>query len=625
MRFAAPLALAAILLAPLALLIFAIFERRAKERLARAGDIELLSAMAGIGPDRGSGKRWVQASLLAGALALIAVALARPQFGARTELRKARGMDVVLALDLSKSMLAQDVSPSRLGRARLEIEALLGQLRGDRVGLVAFTSVAVPLCPLTIDHAALELQLRDARPEDLPRGGTSLAEAIRASKKLLDQSRYPQAGKAIVVITDGEENEGDPQEAAKEAKDAGIEVHVVGVGSKAGEPIPIPGGYLKDSRGQTVISRLNESMLEAIATAGGGVSALPGSSGGLDLGPVRARLRQLQKAELEQREVRIYEERYRWALVPAFLLLLGATLARPRRRIRAVQASLQSVQPLVLLVACAPLLLGAGPLEREHPAVARGNQSLIEGDTEAALKAYEQAEAELRTDPALAFNRGLANAAAGELDQAIEHYKSALAGAEDPSLRAQAAFALGNAYRSLKKYDEAIGAYRQSLLDDPRQQAARRNLELTSAMKRIHDLQPKQPGEENEPGDQPNQNDGGVSDASPPDGGAGGDGGGEDGGGGADGGSGQDGGGSSSGEDGGGSGQDGSSSSAGQDGGVSPDAGGGSQAQPEQEQEQDLDQQDVRQILDSLKAQEKAIKNRRLLEKVPRGNVEKDW
>ncbi|MCC7384773.1 MAG: VWA domain-containing protein [Deltaproteobacteria bacterium] len=621
MRFAAPLGLAALALVPLVLFLQIWLERRTTARLRGAGDLALLEEMSALGHERGRVERFVSASLVAAALALVAVALARPQFGSRTEVRKARGMDVVLALDLSRSMLAQDVAPSRLGRAQIELTALTEQLPGDRIGLVGFTSVAVPLCPLTVDHSTLELQLKSASPDDLPRGGTAIGAAIREAKRMLEASPHQESGKAIVIVTDGEEHEGDPVEPAEEAKKAGIEIHLVGVGSAAGEPIPLAeGGYLKDRQGQTVITRLGNDMLEKLGAVTGGLVAMPGPEGGLELGAVRARLAQQKKAELEAREVRVYEERYRWALLPAFLLLLAATVVRPLRRIwPARTAALPSAVALVLVW---PLLLGAGPLEREHPEVARGNQALADGKAGEALEAYRRAEQDVARDPALVYDQGLAQAASGELDQAIASFMTALGSAEDPSLRSQINFALGNAQRSLKKFDEAIGAYRQALLDDPAHLGARKNLELTSAMKRIQALQLKQPNPNSESSD---PSDGGPPDAGDRDGGKDGgtDGGPDqpDGGPDAPDGGGQgEGDGGTSGDSGGAGGADGGS---GRDGGA--DAGGSSASQAPETKPQKPEERRAEEILDALEAQEKATRSKRLLKTLPPGQVEKDW
>jgi Ca-activated chloride channel family protein len=633
-RFAEPLALLTLLLAPLALVLHRLLEKRFAARIAAAGDPVLFAEMSSPGLDRARAVRLLQAILLAAALALVALALARPQFGVKTEVRKARGMNLVVAVDLSRSMLARDVVPSRLERARVELSALVDQLSGDRVGLVGFTSVAIPICPLTVDHAAWNLQLRGARPEDLPRGGTAIADAIRASEKLLDTAAGTSGGRAILVVTDGEEHEGDPEAAAKEARQKGIEVHVVGVGSKSGEPIPLvddkgqPAGYLKDAQGETVISRLNEKMLTTIAEAGGGLAALPGSTGGLELGPIRAHLAQMKREERDKLTVSVREERYRWALIPAFLLLLLATLVRPARpRARIVMTLLG-----VALFGAAPRRAEAGPFEREHHAVKDGNQALSDGRAKDALEAYQRAKTDLGDDPRLLYDRGLAEAASGEKDAAVSSLKAALAGSSDPAVRAQAALALGNIQRGLKKYDEAIQAYRQALLDDPKNAAARKNLEIARAQKRIQALQPKDPNQPKQPGDdkkdEPKGEDGGPPDSGPAqDSGSGS---GEDSGGAApDAGPGGDSGGAG-GADSGAGGEDGGGASSGEDGGAAKDGGGASQAeQPPKEQAQPPEETDAHpeadQILDALQQQEKALKHKMLQKQIRPKKVEKDW
>lgn len=624
MRFAEPLGFLWALLAPLVIVMESWLDRRRLLALSGAGDLHLLNEMSSLGPDRGRRARKTEAWLIAIAFVLLGAALARPQFGSRTELSRARGMDVVIALDLSRSMLAKDVAPSRLERAKIELEAFAKELKGDRVGLVGFTSVALPLCPLTVDKSALAVQLRSASPEALPRGGTAIADAIRVSKEMLDRSPYRESGKAIVVVTDGEEHEGDPEAAAKEAKEAGVDVHVVGVGSAAGEPIPLPeGGYLKDAAGQTVISRLDESMLQKIADSGSGLSALPTEGGGFDLGPVRSRLAQMEKAELETRTIRVYEERYRWFLVPALALLAAASLVRPRRKTALVAALL-----LGLLPAPSP----ADPLERDHPDVKAGNELLLAGKPKEALEAYERAKKTLGRDARVLFNEGLAQAASGELDQAIEAYKSALAAGTDKTERSQSAFAMGNAYRSLKKYDEAVTAYRRALVEDPSLDAARKNLELAAAMKRIQALQPHPPNKDGDKKQPPSDQDGGASDGGSGDGGNDGkDGGGEgqDGGGneGQDGGTGGDGGGQSGSGD-SGSSPDGGAGSGAADGGGGGDGGdqdGGAGGAGQQQEPEKPDEKRAQQILDALEAREKAVQNQAKKKKFAPRRVEKDW
>ena len=631
MRFAEPWAFLALLLVPLAFVAHALYERRLAMRLRSAGDAKLIRSMTTHHRDGGKGRRFAQTVVYAAALLLVTTALARPQFGLRTEVHKGRGMDLVLALDLSRSMEARDVVPSRLERARVELSALIDMLPGDRIGLVGFTSVAIPLCPLTVDHSALKLQLGAASPADMPRGGTSLAHAIEAGQRMIDTSPNDGGGKAILILTDGEEHVGNAPDRAKAALDAGIEVHLAGVGSRTGEPIPLLDGsgnitgYVKDKKGQTVITRLNEAMLRNVAASGGGLTALPGGTGGLDLTSIRDHLAKLKKAELEERTVRVYEERYRWALIPAFVLLLLASFLSPIGRRLALRGA--------SMIFIAVLSMGAGPFEREDGDVADGNTALTEGRAEDAITSYDKAASRLGDEPVVAYNRGLANAAAGELDAAIEDLNRAANATGDGALRSQASFAAGNAYRSLKKFDEAIGAYRQSLIANPRNTGARRNLELTRAMKRIQALQPKQENPDGEPSDddQNNDEDAGPSDGPRGDGGQGkrsedqqsdGDGGVQEAG-------------SQSEDDeqgepdAGAPPDSGSTGNAGEDGGGAPDTGAGSSGSSEDsaedEEKKEMNAQDVQQLLDALQEREQVLKRKRLREKYGASPVEKDW
>ncbi|MBI2377059.1 MAG: VWA domain-containing protein [Deltaproteobacteria bacterium] len=622
MRFAEPWALVFVLIAPLSFVLFLALERRKTKQLERSMDLDLFADLSSLGEDRGRTVRLAQALLFSAGLGLVAISLARPQFGLRTEVRKGRGMDVVIAIDLSKSMLAQDVAPSRLDRARIEIADLVERLRGDRVGLVGFTSVAVPLCPLTTDHSALLLQLRSASPGDFPRGGTAVGDAIVAAKELLGSSPYKESGKSIVVITDGEEHEGDAEGAAKQAFEAGIEVHVVGVGSKTGEPIPLftdkgrSAGYMKDANGQTVISRLDEELLRRVASAGNGIAALPSEQGGLDVSLVANHLSKLKRAELENRTIRVYEERFRWALAPALLLLVLATAIRPsKRRLARFTIGLAAL--------CFTPSVSAGPLDREQADVAAGNAALAEGKAADAITAYEKARAALGDEPRLAFNKGLAEAARGELDQAVAEYQAAQK-STDPKVRAQAAFALGNAQRALKKYSEAMTAYREALLDDPSHTGAKRNLELVRAMERIQKLAPKNDQAPPKPDKNPpkNQDAGAGSDAS-----GGGDGSTPD----AKGENDesdekQDAGGKNDDSEGdGGTDSDASSGGQGQpspDAGTPPDAGG--EEPEESKEEQKLDKKQLDQLLDALGDRERAAKRKKIQSMKP-GKPQKDW
>lgn len=269
-------------------------------------------------------------------LLLAGVALAEPQCGTHVELAKRQGIDVVIALDASKSMLARDVKPSRIERAKLELSGLLDKLQGDRVGIVVFAGDAFVQCPLTSDLAAAKMFLRAVDPLSMPVQGTDVGRALDESKDLLTEAERGAKSKAIVLLSDGEDFGGEEDESLKELKDANIRVITVGIGSAAGEPIPEVDkhgnvvGYMKDRQGNTVMSRLDERGLAHIADATDGiyVASLPGAIG---VGRVAEELDKLQKSELESRISVSYAERYPLFLAPALALLALGLALRPGR------------------------------------------------------------------------------------------------------------------------------------------------------------------------------------------------------------------------------------------------------------------------------------------------------
>jgi Ca-activated chloride channel family protein len=274
--------------------------------------------------------------LSATALALLALALARPQCGTRTEVVRRSGVDLAIVLDLSRSMTARDVKPDRLERARLELSALLDQLAGDRVALVVFAGTAYLQCPLTSDTSAAKLFLRSTGPDDLPQQGTALAPALLAARDALLLSDRGARAKVALLVSDGEDQEGGVEAAAREVADAGITLHALAVGTRAGAPIPevdaggTVTGYKKDRSGAMVVTRLDDATLAAVVAAGGGrVFELESPDGGM--AAFRAELERTEKSELESRLTVVYEDRYAIAAFPAFLFLLAAVLLREGR------------------------------------------------------------------------------------------------------------------------------------------------------------------------------------------------------------------------------------------------------------------------------------------------------
>jgi Ca-activated chloride channel homolog len=265
-------------------------------------------------------------------LALLALALSRPQCGTRAELARRSGVDVVVALDVSRSMQARDVKPDRLSRATLEVGELLDGLAGDRVGIVVFAGEAFVQCPLTTDYAAARLFLRAVTPQSVPQQGSDLGNALRAARQVLEASSAASGrSKVVLLVSDGEDLEGGAREAAAQLGEAGVRIHALAVGTVAGEPIPLVDaagrvtGYKKDRAGEPVVTRLDLATLREVVDRGGGEIFEVGSPD-RGLGALRAALEQLQKGELTSRLVVQYEDRYALAAFPGFLLLLAALL-----------------------------------------------------------------------------------------------------------------------------------------------------------------------------------------------------------------------------------------------------------------------------------------------------------
>lgn len=278
------------------------------------------------------------------ALTGLALAAARPQYGGRIQLLKKRGIDLVVALDFSKSMLAEDVRPSRLERAKLELNELIDLLTGDRIGLVAFSGDTMRF-PLTTDYAAAKAFWRGIGPYDMPVGGTAIGKALIAATRMLRPEEPSAAAtgqeersKVMILITDGEDHLGDPVAAAKEAAGQGIALHVVGIGSASPELIPrylddgTSMGYQKDDGGKYVTTALtaeNEEKLKDIARIGGGRYYRAGGDFA-GMAAVVREIRTMKQSEMEARQITVYEEVFQWFLAPAAVLLLLA-FALPER------------------------------------------------------------------------------------------------------------------------------------------------------------------------------------------------------------------------------------------------------------------------------------------------------
>jgi Ca-activated chloride channel family protein len=516
MRFDAPHALWALL----AVLAFGVWLARL---LARRRDAMARFAEAGL-IDRiverlDARRRAARLRLRTVAMALIVVALAGPLWGFRWEEIRREGIDVIVALDTSRSMLTPDVAPNRLERAKLAVLDLAARLDGDRVGLVAFAGTAFLECPLTLDYAAFERTLRTLHAGIIPRGGTSLARAI--DEALASFEAREGKHQALVLITDGEDHEGDVEAAAQRAKDAGVKVYTVGIGTAEGELVPAQGGggparapYLKDRAGNVVKSRLDESTLETIArTTEGAYVRGVGPALGLDE-VFRDHIAPMERRDVASRMERRWEQRFQLPLAAAIVLLLleaGIGDVRARRHGRVGRFAARK-SPAAALALCALALGGGSARAAADPAV-EGYTAYEKRDYDGAVERWREALIDEPDSPLLRFNLGAALYRAAQFQEAAESFAK-VASAARPEWTAKASYNLGNAlYRTgegtlasdkqatAQSWERSLVAYRAAMAADPsdlepkmaHEIVAERLRELRGEIEREQQEQPQDP------------------------------------------------------------------------------------------------------------------------------------
>ncbi len=332
-RFGAGLALWTLILVPILGVLYWYAGRRGRALLDRFGEHDLVRRLrASVNV---TAVRWKAAMVLA-AVALLALALARPQFGTRVETLRQQGQDVMVALDVSRSMYAEDVAPNRLERAKIEIGRIIQRLDGDRIGLVAFAGDAFVQSPLTADYGAAMMFLAAMDPTLMSTQGTDLARAVVVAVEALEET--PPENRIVVIVTDGEDHEGGLAEAIAAAADARVTIHTVGVGSPEGVPLPdvegieASGRFRRDDQGNVITTHLNETALQDIALQTDGEYHRIGQGAG-GLGRLVERIEGGGR-EVESREVTQFEEQYQVFLGAALLLLIVEVIVPGRRRRR---------------------------------------------------------------------------------------------------------------------------------------------------------------------------------------------------------------------------------------------------------------------------------------------------
>ena len=485
-RFEDPIYLWLLVLIPILALIRFISYRNQKKRLRKFGEPALLKAlMPDVSRFRPSVKFWI----LEGALALLVLMLARPQMGTKISQEKRVGIETIICMDISNSMRAEDIVPSRLDRSKMMIENLVDHFSNDKIGLIVFAGDAFVQLPITSDYVSAKMFLSSIDPSMMATQGTDIGRAIDMAM----HSFTPEEGigRAIIVITDGENHEGGAVEAAAAAKDAGMRVYVLGVGSSKGAPIPIPGtgDYMKDNTGNTVMSALNEQMCKELAQAGGGAYIhVENNSAAQD--QLDNELDKLSKKETTATLYSEFDEQFQAFGLLALLLLILEICILDRRNPLLKNISLfgkKKRTAAMLLLLLAATTASAQMTDRQY--IRQGNKQFRSGDYANAEVSYRKAIEKNAKNPQAAFNLGNALMAQKKDSAAVEQFEGA-ARLETNSLRkAQAYHNIGVICQTHKMYGEAIEAYKNALRLNPKDDETRYNLVLCKHQKQKQDQQ----------------------------------------------------------------------------------------------------------------------------------------
>jgi Ca-activated chloride channel family protein len=328
-RFANPDFLYLLLLLPVMLILFIINIIRRNKALRRFGKSELVN---GLIPEMSGNRPFLKFFLQLIALISAVIMLARPQFGSKIEEVRKQGVEVIIALDVSNSMLAEDIQPDRLTRAKQAISRLVDNLENDKIGLIVFAGDAYTQLPVTTDYVSAKMFLSVINPDMVPRQGTAIGSAINLGIRSFSPGE--DKSKALIIITDGENHEDDPLSAAREASEKGVKIHTIGIGSAEGVPIRLTVGgrtdYLKDADGNTVITRLDEDILRKIAITAGG-NYVRASSTNIGLDQIWGEIRKMKKDELESTMFTEYNDQFTIFAAITLIFLLADFLIMDRK------------------------------------------------------------------------------------------------------------------------------------------------------------------------------------------------------------------------------------------------------------------------------------------------------
>jgi len=473
-RFESPqyLYLLLVLLALTAIHYYIIY--RKKQQVKRFGDPELTRQLyLGVSRWRPEVKFWLAMI----ALSFFIVALARPQFGTRLDTRERMGIEAIIALDVSNSMLAEDVKPNRLEKAKMMVSNMVDGMRDDKIGLIVFAGQAFVQLPITSDYVSAKMFLETISPDMMAVQGTDVAEAINLSMRSFTQQE--DVTRAIFIITDGEDNEGGAVEAAKKAAANGVRVYVLGIGNPGGAPIPIPGTshYIIDDEGNTVVSKLSEEMCREIATAGQGSYIYVDNSSSAQK-KLSEQLDRLSKAKIESQIYSEYDEQYQgFVLIGLLLLLIDVLLIERESKSTWLSNLFRRGRPVTAVLLLFFSLAAMSQTDRDY--IRRGNRLMRDSIYDKAQVEYQKAIEQDNTNAISHFNLGNALLYQNKAEDAMKEYETAARLEKDKGRLAQIYHNMGVLLQSAKQFDQAVACYRNSLRNDPTNNETRYNYALS--------------------------------------------------------------------------------------------------------------------------------------------------
>lgn len=486
-RFEEPTYLYLLAALPLIAILRWVLERKQLKRLKLFGDPTLLRHLM---PDVSKMRPVVKFWMLLAAMALIIVMMARPQMGTRISHEKRTGIESIIAMDISNSMLAEDVTPSRLDRTKMMVENLVDNFTDDKIGLIVFAGDAFVQLPITSDYVSAKMFLSEIEPSLIATQGTDIATAINMAANSFTQQQG--VGKAIIVITDGEDHEGGALEAAKAAKKKGMRVYVLGVGSDKGAPIPLGNGdYMKDRTGNTVMTKLNEEMCRQIAEAGGGayihVDNNTNAQRQLD-----SELAKLSKKEMQSTIYSDYDEQFQaFGIIAIILLILEICILESKNPIaRRLNIFGRKQRTTTLIVAL--VVASASFAQNDRRYITQGNKLFRNGQFDKAEVAYRKAIEKNPRNPQAHYNLGNSLMAQKKDSAAVQSFQKSTELETSKIRKAMAYHNMGVVCQQHKMYGEAIEAYKNSLRLNPKDDATRYNLELCKRQQRNQKNQDKQ-------------------------------------------------------------------------------------------------------------------------------------